>query len=70
LDKNRKVTDGYQSLYSYPYFAGTANASNWTWRSNPFLFDFSNVGGNVISGADYLLAYWMGRYYNVIAETD
>jgi hypothetical protein len=38
------------------------------WNSNPFAFDGGGDGRGEDDGAYYLLPYWMGRYFRIIAE--
>jgi hypothetical protein len=70
IDKNRPLNLGYQSLISYPLFQSPALTSHWVWRESPFAFRTHQDGLQGYSGADYLFAYWMGRYYNVLSESD
>ena len=70
IDKNRPVALGYQSLVSYPLFQSAALTSHWAWRESPFSFRADQDALQGYSGADYLFAYWMGRYYAVLTEND
>ena len=57
-----------QALDAYP--VDQQCPADFRWQRNPF--QLSCGGGNprqVYPGVDYLLAYWMGRYYGVIDET-
>jgi len=40
------------------------------WKQNPFRLDgkFHKRGRVLFPGTDFLLAYWMGRYYQLIGE--
>ncbi len=70
IDKNRPIALGYQSLVSYPLFQSAALTSHWAWRESPFSFRADQDGSQGYSGADYLFAYWMGRYYTVLSDSD
>lgn len=54
---------GLRSLRAYPLFE--RNVSDFLWKNNPF--DYQSTGSTLLDGgADYLFAYWFGRYYGVI----
>ncbi len=38
------------------------------YNANPFTLDGGSDARNELTGAEYLLPYWMGRYYNVITN--
>jgi len=38
------------------------------YNANPFTLDGGSAARNELTGAEYLLPYWMGRYYGVIEE--
>ena len=40
--------------------------NNFMWKENPCLLDGGADNGRVFHPAGYLIAYWMGRYYNFI----
>jgi len=44
--------------------------SSFEWRENPYRLDGPGGGGVRFSGVDYLLAYWMGRYYGFVGEEE
>jgi hypothetical protein len=57
--------DRVQSLRAYPLFESAA--SSYYWKQNPFnLHKGPIITG--LSGIDFLIAYWFGRYHGVITE--
>lgn len=47
------------------------SARNFIWWSNPYGWDNSSADRfRIYPGSDYLLTYWMGRYFGFISETD
>jgi hypothetical protein len=38
------------------------------WHRNPFELDGGSDSGEERTGCDYLLPYWLGRYYGYISE--
>lgn len=52
-----------QSLRAYPLFE--RNVGGFVWKNNPFAFR-SPASPLIEGGADYLFAYWFGRYFKVI----
>jgi hypothetical protein len=59
--------DRSQSLTAYPLFERTTDA--FLWKSMPGTYR-GFASGVEEPGADYLFAYWFGRWANVIDETD
>ena len=43
-------------------------ADDFEWKENPYRLDGGGAGDVEFSGVDYLLPYWMGRYYGFITE--
>lgn len=70
LDSKRPESFGYQSLISYPFFQSAALCTHWAWRDSPFAFRAETPDTLGFTGADYLFAYWLARYYNVIGQND
>jgi hypothetical protein len=62
------VNDRTQSLRMYPLFEASAYTV-YDWKQSPLEYKANNVGGN-FPGADYLLAYWLGRLTGVFSSTD
>jgi len=44
--------------------------SSFEWRENPYRLDGPGKGRVRFSGVDYLLAYWMGRYYGFVGKEE
>ena len=42
----------------------------WTWQNNPYELDGGDPVTDQGSGTDYLVAYWMGRYYGFIKPNE
>ena len=62
--KQSEAKDRLQSLRAYPLFQSTS--SSYYWKDNPFnKFRGSDLPGR--SGIDFLIAYWFGRYNNLIS---
>jgi hypothetical protein len=60
-----EAADRVQSLRAYPLFESAA--SSYYWKENPFnLHKGPIITG--LSGIDFLIAYWFGRYHGVISE--
>jgi hypothetical protein len=62
------VNDRTQSLRMYPLFEASAYAV-YDWTHSPLSYQANIVGGN-LPGADYLLAYWLGRALGVFSDSD
>ena len=60
--------DRTQSLSAMPLFKGSAYRG-YTWKENILGYNANNVGGE-LPGADYLIAYWLGRSIGVFKESD
>lgn len=60
--------DRTQSLNAMPLFKGSAYRG-YAWKENIFGYKANNVGGE-LPGADYLIAYWLGRSLGVIKDSD
>ncbi len=54
------------SLYGYPMFE--RNPANIEWKDKPNLHTSAH-SSLIYPGSDYLLAYWLGRYYGTISPT-
>ena len=61
--KKSEAASRIQSLRAYPLFESTT--SSYYWKDNPFKL-FQGVGLSGQSGLDFLIAYWFGRYHDVI----
>jgi hypothetical protein len=62
--------DRTQSLRAYPLFeAMTDPYSVYNWKEPPFMYKGSSTGLGY-PGADYLIAYWLGRHLGVFAESE
>jgi hypothetical protein len=64
------VSSGYQGLVAYPLFQSSALTSQWVWSESPFTFSASQPVNASSSGADYLFAYWLGRYYGAVSPSE
>ena len=62
--KKSDSAERLQSLRAYPLFESTT--SSYYWKDNPFN-KFRIWGYSGQSGIDFLIAYWFGRYYEVIS---
>jgi len=62
FDWQEPSQDRTQSLIAYPLFE--QNTLNYQWKANPFVY--KNTGYRVNNAADYLIAYWFGRYHGVL----
>lgn len=62
------VNDRTQSLRMYPLFEASAYTV-YDWTHSPLSYQANIVGGN-LPGADYLLAYWLGRALGVFSDSD
>ena len=62
--KESDSAERLQSLRAYPLFESTT--SSYYWKDNPFN-KFRIWGYPGQSGIDFLIAYWFGRYYEVIS---
>jgi len=61
-------TDRTQSLRSYPLFE-SMTYTVYDWKEPPFMYK-ADSRGLTYPGADYLIAYWLGRYLGVFTESD
>ena len=61
------TTDRTEGLYGYPLFETPLDV--YAWRSNPFNYQ-QNTSGSEFPGADYLHAYWLGRYLGLFTATE
>jgi hypothetical protein len=66
--KDWMETDRTQSLRSYPLFEATAYTV-YDWKQSPFEYRSDNRN-LAYPGADYLLAYWLGRSLKVFSATE
>jgi len=41
--------------------------NNFMWKENPRLLDGGSDNGRIFHPVGYLIAYWMGRYYDFIS---
>jgi len=63
--RRAKAAERVQSLRAYPLFESAT--SSYYWKENPFnLHKGPIITG--LSGIDFLIAYWFGRYHGVIRE--
>jgi uncharacterized protein (TIGR03437 family) len=74
----RPVRDEYVTLTGYPVCGSEAcqpvpvpvrPPTDFLWQRDPFLLAGGGYGTTERAGIDYLLPYWMGRYYGVIQES-
>lgn len=56
----------YQGLFSYPAFEQSAYVSHYAWNDSEFGYKVDHRKEFEESGADYLYAYWLGRYSTMI----
>ena len=61
-------TDRTQSLRSYPLFEATTYTV-YDWKEPPFMYRIDSRGLSY-PGADFLIAYWLGRHMGVFAESE
>jgi hypothetical protein len=61
FDWQKPDVDRTQSLIAYPLFE--QNTSNYQWKTNPFVY--KNTGYKLNNAADFLIAYWYGRYHGI-----
>lgn len=52
----------------YPVPLNLRGMSAFIWKSSPYIIYAPEEPGIEYSGADYLLAYWLGRYHGYIGE--
>jgi len=62
VDWENPLEDRTQSIFAYPLFE--QNPSNYQWKTNPFTY--KNSYPKINHAADYLIAYWFGRFHNVL----
>jgi hypothetical protein len=63
--RRAQAADRVQSLRAYPLFESAA--SSYYWKDNPFNL-YKGPIRTGLSGIDFLIAYWFGRYHGVISE--
>ena len=56
------VGRGDELVAAQPLPMRTRPPSNYHWRSNPYAVDSPADGSELLSGADFRLAYWMARF--------
>ncbi len=56
-----------QGLYAYPLFE--RGDDSYLWKSNPLTFR-GGASNFRASGTDYLHAYWLGRYFQVLTASE
>lgn len=61
--RRAEAADRVQSLRAYPLFESAA--SSYYWKENPFNL-YKGPIRTGLSGIDFLIAYWFGRYHGVI----
>jgi hypothetical protein len=61
-------TDRTQSLRSYPLFEAMTYTV-YDWKEPPFMYRGDSTGLSY-PGADYLIAYWLGRHLGVFSESE
>ncbi len=64
IEKNLDRAD--ESLYPLP--SNLRKPDMVIWHRNPYELDGGNDSGEERTGCDYLLPYWLGRYYGYIGE--
>ncbi|KPA14757.1 hypothetical protein MHK_005038 [Candidatus Magnetomorum sp. HK-1] len=62
FDWQNPLEDRTQSLIAYPLFE--QNPSNYQWKYNPFTY--KNSAPKINHAADFLIAYWFGRFHGII----
>ena len=60
--------DRTQSLRSYPLFE-SMTYTVYDWKEPPFMYRVDSTGLSY-PGADYLIAYWLGRHLGVFTESE
>lgn len=69
IGTDREPAEGYQGLYMYPGFEHLYICCNYCWKDNPHA-----IGGGcensqqLLPAVDYLHAYWMARFVNLIKQ--
>lgn len=61
------TTDRTEGLFGYPLFETPLDV--YAWRSGPFDYR-ENTSASEYPGADYLHAYWLGRYIGLFSATE
>ncbi len=61
------TTDRTEGLFGYPLFETPLDV--YAWRSGPFDYR-QNTSASEFPGADYLHAYWLGRYTGLFTATE
>jgi hypothetical protein len=64
IEKNPAFPE--EALYALPFHRRQGDMV--VWHRNPFTLDGGSDSGEQRTGCDYLLPYWMGRYYGYISE--
>ena len=59
---------GDPELACHPIPVEDRPPSDFVWQLNPFQLDGGGSGIIETAGIDYILPYWMGRYYGVVRE--
>ena len=59
---------GDPELACHPIPVEDRPPSDFLWQLNPFQLDGGGSGIIETAGIDYILPYWMGRYYGVVRE--
>lgn len=58
----------YQGLYNYPIYELEAFDSTFIWKGGAFTYKTSHAAGVESAGMDYLYAYWVARYAELLPK--
>ncbi len=64
--KDLPASYGYQGLYNYPVYEVGIFGSNYLWKDSAFDYYQRSHANEKYSGIDYLHAYWLAKFFNVI----
>lgn len=64
--KDLPASYGYQGIYNYPIYELSIFGSNYLWKDSALDYNQSTDGKEKYSGVDYLHAYWLARFFNLI----
>jgi hypothetical protein len=67
-DWTQPGTDRTPSLRSYPLFEAMTYTV-YDWKEPPFMYRGDSTGLSY-PGADYIIAYWLGRHLGVFTESE
>lgn len=60
----------YQGIYNYPAFELPAYSESFIWKAGAFRYEATTSAHLVHPSLDFLFAYWLARFYNLIDENE